>query len=156
MKRVHEEEEGGKVKDTKNALVLPSPRDHYVMWLTLMICPEWPREIVTHQIMPHFCRQENIMYCYLTYNECEFFRHRPPQNTWGFFNVYYTPLIELRDKDDGVTLCGDLWPTKLYIPCKYLLMAIYDHDGISKTYDITEEKTYYRMCRDYFIDSQSA
>lgn len=120
-----------------------------------MICAEWPREIVTHQIMPRFCSLENIMYCYLTYNECGFFRHRPPQNTWGFFNVYYTPLIELRDKGDGATLCGDLYPTKLHIHYTSPVVVISDDDVSNTAHDITEETTYYALCR-HFIDSQSA
>lgn len=145
MKRLHEEV----VKDT-NLLVLPSPHDHYIMWLTLMICPEWPREIVTHQIMPLFCGQENIMYCYLGNDFSQFFRHRPPQNHWNWFNVYYTPLIELRDKEHGVTLCDDLWPTKLRIHYDYPKIFINDDIEIDKTYDITEETTYYALCRNHF------
>lgn len=151
MKRAHEEEE--EVKDT-NLLVLPSLHDHYIMWLTRMICPEWPREIVTHQIMPQLCGQENIMYCYLGNDFSQFFRHRPPQNRWDWFNVYYTPLIELRDKGNGVTLCGDLWPTHLYVQCNDLRVIVSDPSKNDKRYDITEEMTYYALCRQ-FIDSQS-
>lgn len=133
---------------TENILVLPSPYHHYVMWLTLMICPEWPSEIVTREIMPHLCRQEHIMYCYLASDASGFFRHRAPQNMWDFLNVYYTPLIELRGKGNGVTLCDELYPTKLYILVNFPTMIVSgDDDAYCNTYDITEETTYYNMCK---------
>ena len=150
MKHAHEEEE---VKNT-NLLVLPSPYDHYVMWLTLLICPELPREIVTHQIMPHFCEQEIILYSYYAHNDTGFFRDRPRITTCDWLNVYYTPLIELRDKGNGVSLCDDLWPTRLSILCNRPRVFVSGGEEIGKTYDITEETTYYALCRHLSILNQ--
>jgi len=144
MKRAHEEE---KIKDT-NTLILPSPHDHYIMWLAFMICPEWPREIVIHQIMPQFCDQENVLYSYLAKSDSMFFRHlRPPQNMWSFFNVYYTPLIELPDRGYGITICGEGDTMSMYVHSDLMTVDIHDSTGKSRVYEITEDMTYYALCR---------
>lgn len=153
MKRAYEEDE---IKST-NLLVLPSPRDHYIMWLTLMICPEWPREIVSHQIMPHFCRQDIMCYSYNREGVSEAFcRRNGLQSMYSTFSIYYTPLVKLRCKADSITLCGGN-PASLNIkfPSGQLKVIIFDLIWRGTHVDITEETTYYTLCRDNFIDSQS-
>ena len=151
MKRTHEEET---VKES-NQLVLPSPHDHYIMWLTLMICPEWPREIVTHEIMPRFCSQENIMYSYIEVDKSGFFRHRRPCHTWSLFNVYYTPLTELHDKMTGFTLCDEaVRSMHININSDTMTVNIRDSTENDKVYEITRETTYYTLIRS--IDTISA